>query len=49
MSAFVEKYIKGKNGVAVLFVSPGYYAEHKNELMDSGWEELNADNARWWR
>lgn len=49
VSAFVEKYIKGKNGVAVLFVSPGYYAEHKNELMDSGWEELNADNARWWR
>lgn len=46
---FVEKYIKGKHGVAVLFVSPDYYAEHRADFAASGWEELNAQNARWWK
>lgn len=46
---FVEKYIKDKNGLAVLFVNPGYYEEHKKEFEKSGWQELNSENARWWK
>lgn len=46
---FVEKYIKDKNGLAVLFVNPEYYEEHKQEFEAGGWQELNAENARWWK
>lgn len=45
---FVEKYIKNKSGVAVVFVNPEYYEEKKEEFKNNGWQELNAQNARWW-
>ncbi len=45
---FVEKYIKNKSGVAVVFVNPEYYEEKKEEFRKDGWQELNAQNARWW-
>ena len=45
---FVRKYIKDKNGLAVVFVNPAYYAAHKQDFLKDGWQELNAENARWW-
>ena len=47
--SFVEKYIKDKKGLAVLFVNPEYYRENKKEFEKDGWQELNAENARWWK
>lgn len=46
---FVEKYIKEKNGLAVLVVSPEYYELHRGEFVKNGWKELNAENAYWWK
>ncbi len=46
---FVDKYLKNKNGLAVLFVSPSYYESHKAEFVKSGWKELSERNANWWK
>lgn len=46
---FVRKYIEGKNGLAVIFVNPDYYKEHRADFVKQGWKELNAENARWWK
>ena len=46
---FVKKYIQNKKGIAVLFVNPEYYKQHKKEFVKTGWKELNSDNANWWK
>ncbi|MBR0486300.1 MAG: insulinase family protein [Treponema sp.] len=49
ISKYLDKYIKDKMGVAVLFVSPSYFEENKNEFDKYGWKVLNKDNAFWWQ
>lgn len=45
---FVKKYVQNKAGIAVLFVSPAYYEQHKDEFKTYGYEVLNSENAFWW-
>ncbi|MBQ6781455.1 MAG: insulinase family protein [Treponema sp.] len=47
--AFVEKYIEGKNGMFIVFVSPSVYEKNKAEFSAAGYAEINADNAFWWK
>ena len=49
INKYLDKYVKNKNGVAVLFVCPSYFEENKNEFDKYGWKVLNKDNAFWWQ
>ncbi|MGI5070124.1 insulinase family protein [Treponema pectinovorum] len=46
---FAEKYLKDKNGLAVLQVNPESFIQHKDEFIKNGWQELTFENARWWK
>ncbi|MDE5614628.1 MAG: insulinase family protein [Treponemataceae bacterium] len=47
--AFVEKYIEGKFGMFVVFVSPAVYEQYRAEFAAAGYETITADNAFWWK
>lgn len=49
VKSFVEKYIEGKNGMYVVFVSPQVYEANKTEFLSGGYQVINADNAFWWK
>lgn len=46
---FAEKYLKDKNGIVLLVVSPDYFEQNKEEFSKNGWEELTSENAFWWK
>lgn len=46
---FAQNYLKNKNGLAVLTVSPDYYKNNIEEFTKDGWQSLSFENARWWK
>ena len=47
--AFVEKYIEGKNGMFIVFVSPRLFKKHEKEFAAAGYQVIDSDNAFWWK
>ena len=49
VKAFVQKYIAGKNGMFVVFVSPSLYESNKEDFSAAGYQVIDAENAFWWK
>lgn len=47
--AFVEKYIEGKSGMFIVFVSPQLYKKHEKEFAAADYQVIDSDNAFWWK
>jgi zinc protease len=48
ISAFVKKYVAGKYGMAVVFVSPAVFEQRQQEFRKAGYTEITPENAFWW-